>query len=61
MTLDGTEKLHGSLVEAAQKIRSAIWNQFGLPSCIGIGLNSFISKVVLDVYAKKTRHRGMYL
>ncbi|WP_254698555.1 hypothetical protein [Parageobacillus sp. VR-IP] len=53
LTLDGTEKLHGSPVEAAQKIRSAIWNQFGLPSCIGIGPNRFNSKVVLDVYAKK--------
>ncbi|AEV18204.1 DNA-directed DNA polymerase [Geobacillus thermoleovorans CCB_US3_UF5] len=39
-------------MEADQKIRSAIWNQFGLPSCVGIG-PSFISKVVLDVYAKK--------
>jgi DNA polymerase V len=53
ITLDGTEKLHGSPIEAAQKIRSAIWNQFGLPSCVGIGPNRFISKVVLDVYAKK--------
>jgi DNA polymerase V len=52
LTLNGTEKLHGTPREAAQKIRRAIWNQFGLPSCIGIGPNRFISKVVLDAYAK---------
>jgi DNA polymerase V len=53
LTLNGTEKLHGPPREAAQKIRNAIWEKFGLPSCIGIGPNRFISKVVLDVYAKK--------
>ncbi|RAK14024.1 IMS family protein with HHH motif [Anoxybacillus vitaminiphilus] len=53
LTLDGTQKLHGTPKEAANKIRHAIWEKFGLPSCIGIGPNRFISKVVLDVYAKK--------
>jgi len=51
--VDGTERLFGSKWEIAKKIREAIWDRFGLPSCVGIGPNKFLSKVILDIEAKK--------
>ncbi|HEX6922188.1 MAG TPA: UV damage repair protein UvrX [Bacillales bacterium] len=49
---DGTEKLFGNRWEVARKIRAAIFKRFGIPSCIGIGPNKFLAKVILDVEAK---------
>ncbi|NLW24303.1 MAG: DNA polymerase IV [Clostridia bacterium] len=52
--LDGTEKLWGDTWTAAQKIKNAIFQELGLPCCIGIGPNKFLAKVILDVEAKKS-------
>lgn len=51
--VDGTERLFGDKWEVAQKIKDAIRERFGLPSCIGIGPNKFLSKVILDIEAKQ--------
>lgn len=51
---DGTEKLFGDRWEVAHQIRNEILEKFRLPSCIGIGPNKFLSKVILDVEAKKS-------
>jgi DNA polymerase V len=50
---DGTEKLWGSPEKLAQKIRRDIWREFGLPCAIGIGPNMLLSKLCLDLEAKK--------
>ncbi|HET7579514.1 MAG TPA: UV damage repair protein UvrX [Bacillales bacterium] len=50
---DGTEKLFGDRWEVARKIQKAIWERFRIPSCIGIGPNKFLAKVILDIEAKK--------
>ncbi|QGT99351.1 Putative UV-damage repair protein UvrX [Candidatus Syntrophocurvum alkaliphilum] len=50
---DGTEKLFGNRWEVARKIRETIYEETGLPSCIGIGPNKFLAKVILDIEAKK--------
>ncbi|MDR7072639.1 DNA polymerase thumb domain-containing protein [Fictibacillus barbaricus] len=50
---DGTEKLWGSAEKLAQKIRRDIWREFGLPCAIGIGPNMLLSKLCLDLEAKK--------
>lgn len=51
---DGTEKLFGDRWEVAKKIKETIQKETNLPSCIGIGPNKFLSKVILDIEAKKT-------
>lgn len=51
--VDGTERLFGDRWEIAKKIRKAIYDNFGLPSCIGIGPNKFLAKVILDVEGKR--------
>lgn len=51
---DGTEKLFGDRWEVARKIRDTIYEETNLPSCIGIGPNKFLAKVILDIEAKKT-------
>lgn len=51
---DGTEKLFGDRWEVAEKIRDRIYQETKLPSCIGIGPNKFLAKVILDIEAKKT-------
>ncbi|MDN4074657.1 DNA polymerase thumb domain-containing protein [Fictibacillus terranigra] len=50
---DGTERLWGGPVKLAQAIRTAIKEEFGLPSAIGIGPNMLMSKLCLDLEAKK--------
>ncbi len=52
--VDGTEKIFGDAWSVGQKIRAAIYEQFGLPSCIGIGPNKFLAKVILDIEGKRT-------
>jgi DNA polymerase V len=53
LQLDGTERLWGSVEEAAAKIQAAILDRFGLPSAIGIGDNMLLAKLCLDLSAKK--------
>lgn len=52
LTLDGTYKLWGNPWEAAEKIRSSIYNKTGMIATVGIGDNKFLAKVVLDNYGK---------
>ncbi len=51
---DGTEKIFGNRWEVAQKIQDKIYQETSLPSCIGIGPNKFLAKVILDIEAKKS-------
>jgi DNA polymerase V len=51
--LDGTERLWGPAEEAAERIRTEIYKQFGLPSAVGIGPNMLLAKLALDLEAKK--------
>jgi DNA polymerase V len=53
ITVNGLEKLYGNRWQVAEKIKTTIWNELGLPSAIGIGDNKFLAKVVLDLHAKK--------
>ncbi|MFZ7103915.1 MAG: DNA polymerase thumb domain-containing protein [Peptococcaceae bacterium] len=50
--IDGTENLLGDKWKIAETIKENILARFGLPSCIGIGPNKFLAKVILDVEAK---------
>lgn len=52
--LTGTTKLWGQPEEVALYIQQAIYNQFHIPSAIGMGPNKLISKLALDLAAKKT-------
>ena len=51
--VNGTRRLFGDRWQAAEKIQSAIREELGLPSSIGIGPNKFLAKVILDIEAKK--------
>jgi len=51
--VNGTRRLFGGRWEVAKKIRSAIYEELGLPCSIGIGPNKFLAKVILDIEAKK--------
>ncbi|MBM7660999.1 DNA polymerase V [Bacillus mesophilus] len=53
LKVDGVENLWGDAVTIAQKIRSDIQTEFGLPCAIGIGPNMLLSKLCLDLEAKK--------
>lgn len=53
VTVNGLEKLYGNRWEIAVKIKEAIREELGFPAAIGIGDNKFLSKVVLDLHAKK--------
>lgn len=53
LTADGTQALFGDRFELAAKIQKVIDQEFGLPCCIGIGPNRFLSKVILDTESKK--------
>ncbi|WP_342472778.1 UV damage repair protein UvrX [Metasolibacillus sp. FSL H7-0170] len=52
--LTGTEKLWGAPEETAMTIRQAIYNQFGIPSSVGMGPNMLMAKLALDLEAKAT-------
>lgn len=54
LTTNGTEHLFGDPWEIAEKIQTGIYDNFGIPSSIGIGDNKFLAKVVMDLHAKKT-------
>ncbi|WP_338789254.1 DNA polymerase thumb domain-containing protein [Metabacillus sp. FJAT-53654] len=52
--VDGVEHIWGDAQTIADKIRDDMKCEFGLPSAIGIGPNMLLSKVCLDIDAKKT-------
>lgn len=52
--LTGTTKLWGEPEDVALHIQRAIYNQFRIPSAIGMGPNMLMAKLALDLAAKKT-------
>jgi DNA polymerase V len=52
--VDGTSQLWGSAWTIAEKIRDEMEREFQLPCAIGIGPNMLMSKLCLDLEAKKT-------
>lgn len=52
--LKGTEKLWGDPWDVARKIQDDLKRQFQVPCSIGIGPNMLLSKLALDLEAKKT-------
>ena len=52
--LTGTEKLWGPPEETAKEIQQAIYDQFRIPSSIGMGPNMLMAKLALDLEAKKS-------
>jgi DNA polymerase V len=53
LQVDGTEKLWGDKWTLAEKIKREMMQEFGLPCAIGIGPNMLMSKLCLDLEAKK--------
>ncbi|MCD7033266.1 UV damage repair protein UvrX [Metabacillus sp. GX 13764] len=51
--VDGVEHLWGDAKEIAWKIKGDMEREFQLPSAIGIGPNMLLSKICLDIDAKK--------
>ncbi len=45
LDMTGTERLYGEPIDAADKIRAAVFSQLGLPASIGIGPNKLVAKV----------------
>ncbi|WP_216829545.1 Y-family DNA polymerase [Alkalihalobacterium elongatum] len=54
LQVDGTERLWGSASQLAERIREDMLRDFGLTCAIGIGPNMLMSKLCLDIKAKKT-------
>lgn len=52
--LTGTEKLWGNPEDTAKYIQECIYRQFQIPSAVGMGPNMLMSKLALDLEAKKT-------
>lgn len=52
--IDGTSELWGDAYEVAKKIRDELLREFQLTCSIGIGPNMLLSKLSLDLEAKKT-------
>lgn len=52
--LAGTSKLWGKPEEVAKEIQKAIYDQFRIPSAVGMGPNMLMAKLALDLEAKKT-------
>lgn len=53
MTVNGLEKMFGNRIEMARHVKEAILTAFGITCVIGIGDNKFLSKVIMDLHAKK--------
>ncbi len=51
--LTGTENLWGPPEETAKYIQESIYNQFQIPSAVGMGPNMLMAKLALDLEAKK--------
>lgn len=56
LKIDGTERLWGDAKETAARIQDAIFQQFNIPSAVGIGPNMLLAKLCLDLEAK---HEGI--
>jgi DNA polymerase V len=52
--LGGTEKLWGPIEHTIKRIMDGMYNQFQLPSAVGMGPNMLMAKLALDLEAKKT-------
>ncbi|WP_342471657.1 UV damage repair protein UvrX [Metasolibacillus sp. FSL H7-0170] len=52
--LTGTMRLWGPPEDTAKTIQQSIYNQFGIPSSVGMGPNMLMSKLALDLEAKRT-------
>ena len=52
--LKGTEHLWGPLETTIQRIQDDLLEMFQLPSAVGVGPNMLLSKLALDLEAKKT-------
>lgn len=52
--LSGTEKLWGPIERTIERIQYDLYNQLQLPSAVGVGPNMLMSKLALDIEAKKT-------
>lgn len=52
--LKGTELLWGPLEKTIQRIQDDLLEMFQLPSAVGVGPNMLLSKLALDIEAKKT-------
>lgn len=52
--IDGVSRLWGTPEETIQQIQNDLYNQFQLPSAVGMGPNMLISKLALDLEGKKT-------
>ena len=53
LKVDGTMRLWGDIIEIAEKIKDEMDREFQLPCAIGIGPNMLLSKLCLDLEAKK--------
>jgi DNA polymerase V len=53
LKVDGVARLWGDANTIAQKIRNDIQTEYGLPCAVGIGPNMLLSKLCLDLEAKK--------
>lgn len=53
LKVDGVEHIWGDAHTIAKKIKSEIYKEFGLHCAIGIGPNMLLSKLCLDLEAKK--------
>ncbi|WP_047153397.1 DinB/UmuC family translesion DNA polymerase [Aneurinibacillus tyrosinisolvens] len=54
LNLTPYRRLYGEPREIAEKLRTAIWQSYGIRVAIGVGDNPFLSKVVMDRYGKKS-------
>ena len=52
--LTGTEKLWGPPEQTAKFIQQQIYDQFQIPSAVGMGPNMLMAKLALDLEAKRT-------
>lgn len=52
--LSGTEKLWGPINQTVRRIQYELFSQFQLPSAVGVGPNMLMSKLALDLDAKKS-------
>lgn len=53
--LTGTERLWGEPAATAKYMQQRIYDQFQIPSAVGMGPNMLMAKEALDVDAKKNR------
>jgi DNA polymerase V len=54
ISLDGLSRLWGTPEETIQRIQEDLFRQFQIPSAAALGPNMLISKLALDMQAKKT-------